>query len=230
VAAGAIAYAATASGHAAELEIAMRTGKWAAIAAVVLASTLAACSPKKEAPAAPEAPLDPGMHVATAGPDVIKGTDGIDTVTYAGAPAQIYLVFGDLGHSSGWAQGDTFENIENLIGTDHGDSLAFGDGANTVDAGAGNDIIFGQAGDDLLIGGLGADAYMYTGPGFGHDTIQEFEWGDVLNFEQYPGMTFAKLKLEAKPEGVLVTVGDDSILLGNVTLDKVDASRFNFAK
>lgn len=206
----------------------MKRTMYAAVALAALA-TLAACGKKEEAPAAASAPAGPVVQAATAGPDAFTGANG-DTVSYAGAPERIYLVFGDLANSTGWAAGDTFDGVNNVIGTKFNDVLAFGDGPNTIDGGEGNDELIGQAGDDVLIGGLGDDAYVYTGPGFGHDTIENLEIGENIDFTKYAGLKYGQLKIVPAADGVLVGVGNDSILLKGVTADQVTADRFSFAK
>lgn len=98
------------------------------------------------------------------GGDTIDGGNGIDTADYSQAGSGIYLLFGDLTHSTGEAAGDSFTDMENLIGTNFGDILGFGEGDNKVWGGAGNDQIYGQGGDDILIGGAGSD-YLDGGAG-----------------------------------------------------------------
>lgn len=198
------------------------------VAALVASAALAACGDQPSN--TPSAPAGPAVIVATAGPDAFQGDDGVDTVSYADAPEAIYLVFGDLTHSTGWAAGDTFVSIENVIGTNFSDVIGFGDGDNTIDGGPGNDVLIGGLGNDILIGGLGEDAFQFPGPGFGHDTIQGFDLGDRIDFTSYAGLTFSRLTISASATGVLVSVGDDSITITGVTPDQVTADRFAFAR
>ncbi|ESR25656.1 Alkaline phosphatase [Lutibaculum baratangense AMV1] len=72
--------------------------------------------------------------------------------------------------SGGDAEGDTLYSIENLVGSNFGDTLAGDAGANTLhglggndtlNGGAGNDTLYGGDGDDRLIGGLGNDVFVF---------------------------------------------------------------------
>lgn len=92
------------------------------------------------------------------GADYLNGGAGTDTVDYSGSGAAITVdVINDIG-IGGDAEGDTFNSIENVIGSDFDDNLRANNGPNTVDGGAGDDIISTGAGTDTLIGGAGADS------------------------------------------------------------------------
>ena len=115
------------------------------------------------------------------GNDTIDGGTGSDTASYAVASGGV-AVHLDLGTATGAAGNDTLISIENVIGSNFGDSI-FGDaGANRLDGlggddrlisgdgndllygGAGNDILKGQGGDDLFDGGAGIDRAGYYQP------------------------------------------------------------------
>ena len=130
-----------------------------------------------------------------AGSDYIDGSDGIDTVSYA------HSVLGagvNLAASSGWhgAEGDQYYNIENVIGSDHGDNLIGTDGINLLEGGAGNDVFYGMDGDDTLHGSDGNDVFygmsgndvIWGGDdhdilygNFGDDTLNGGDGDDILN-------------------------------------------------
>lgn len=99
--------------------------------------------------------------IGGAGGDYMDGGAGIDTASYAGSASgvQIWLPSGDsYGFGSGGdAAGDILQNIENLIGSNHGDRLNGSDIDNRLDGGAGDDLLNGETGNDTLIGGAGAD-------------------------------------------------------------------------
>ena len=87
-----------------------------------------------------------------AGGDTLIGGGGAsDTASYAssGEGVTVNLVAGTA--SGGDAQGDTLSGIENLIGSDHADTLT-GDG--------GDNVLDGDIGADTLTGGLGNDTYV----------------------------------------------------------------------
>ena len=79
--------------------------------------------------------------------------------------------------SGGYAAGNTFESIENLVGSDYADDLIGDDNPNTLDGSAGNDNLDGGAGDDTLNGG--ADNDTLSG-GAGNDTLNGGTGNDGL--------------------------------------------------
>ncbi|MBF7144789.1 MULTISPECIES: putative Ig domain-containing protein [Pseudomonas] len=108
------------------------------------------------------------LLVSGAGNNVLDGRDGIDTVSYATALAGVTVGLSTTAQQNTQGAGlDTLKYIENLIGSQFGDTLTGSGGANTLDGGDGNDTLNGGAGNDVLIGGGGADAL--TG-GSGADT------------------------------------------------------------
>ena len=94
------------------------------------------------------------------GADVLNGGDGIDTASYAYAVSGVTASLKSASLNSGEAAGDTYFNIENLVGSAFNDSLTGDAGANTLFGGAGNDILNGDDGNDILIGGTGADTLI----------------------------------------------------------------------
>lgn len=101
----------------------------------------------------------------------MDGGDGIDTVYYndprnGDIGVKVDLVSGK--GSGGAAQGDSYINIENIIGTESHDVL-IGDGRDNILHGlAGYDVLIGGDGDDTLIGGEG---FNYLIGGQGNDTF-----------------------------------------------------------
>lgn len=104
------------------------------------------------------------------GNDVLNGGVGTDTTSYAGAAqggVSVDLRFD--GRDVGGGQGrDTFDSIENLIGTSFDDRLSGDAGDNELFGGDGNDVLRGQNGTDLLDGGAGDDNLR---TGSGDDTL-----------------------------------------------------------
>ena len=85
-----------------------------------------------------------------------EGEDGgTDTVSYAESDEAVTANLAGTG-SGGHAQGDTYSNIENLIGSSKGDTLTGDNGDNMLNGGGGVDTLNGGAGDDTLDGGGGA--------------------------------------------------------------------------
>ena len=93
-----------------------------------------------------------------------------DTVSYARSDAGVTVDLNSGGAQSttdnGHASGDTLANIENVIGSNHGDTLT---------AGTTGSIITGGRGDDALTA-AGADTFVFA-PGDGDDEITGFTAG-----------------------------------------------------
>lgn len=122
------------------------------------------------------------------GVDVFRGGAGSDTVDYSKeSPFQLLVNLETNVASGGTASGDTFDSIENLIGSDDridrfigtgaanhfigqggGDYFNGRDGDDTLDGGNDGDIIYGEGGNDVIIGGAGQD---YLDGGDGSDTV-----------------------------------------------------------
>jgi Ca2+-binding RTX toxin-like protein len=104
-----------------------------------------------------------------AGDDVIFAHDGVnsivgglgnDTVSYELSDSAVYTSL-EKGGINGIATGDTYDGIENLIGSKYDDVLE-GDGVdNTIFGKDGNDILTGKDGSDTLDGGAGIDIASY---------------------------------------------------------------------
>jgi len=92
------------------------------------------------------------------GADILRGGAGTDTVSYAHANAAVLVDIDNnssrAGSMTGDAEGDTFYEIENIIGSAFNDSL-YGDNY--------DNILIGGAGNDLLDGGAGFDTASYAG-------------------------------------------------------------------
>lgn len=122
------------------------------------------------------------------GVDVFMGGEGSDTVDFRQeSPFQLLVNLETNVASGGTASGDTFHDIENLIGSDDridrfigtgaanhfqgqggGDYFSGRDGDDILDGGRDGDILYGEAGDDVMIGGAGQD---YIDGGEGSDTV-----------------------------------------------------------
>jgi Ca2+-binding RTX toxin-like protein len=93
------------------------------------------------------------------GGDTYIGGTGIDTVSYARADDNTGVIANlltGLGNA-GFANSDTYNTVENLIGTNWDDELIGDNNANTLTGGLGNDILRGNGGADNISGGDGND-------------------------------------------------------------------------
>ncbi|HEX4892476.1 MAG TPA: hypothetical protein VFV47_04255 [Hyphomicrobiaceae bacterium] len=110
--------------------------------------------------------LDGGL-----GADRLEGGTGCDTADYSRAAEGVHADLGS-GGVSGEAAGDTYLEVENLLGSAYADIL-IGDGQdNEITGGAGNDLLRGGFGDDTLRGQAGADS---IDGGDGHDTATYYD-------------------------------------------------------
>ena len=93
----------------------------------------------------------------SAGIDTIDGGSGSDTVDYSGnnssftVDLQANTVFG------GDTDGDVISNLENVRGTNFGDTITLSERSGTVWAGSGADTLRGGANDDVIYAGAGND-------------------------------------------------------------------------
>jgi Ca2+-binding RTX toxin-like protein len=110
-----------------------------------------------------------------AGADKLLGGAGDDTVSYAGS-SSVTVQLGYQGFG-GDAEGDTYNGVENVVGSSFNDTLIGDAGNNTLNGGGGDDQIMGGAGRDVLIGGAGKDTLTGDTSGvYENDTfvIQKF--------------------------------------------------------
>ena len=101
------------------------------------------------------------MLIGGRGGDALHGGEGSDTASYASATAAVRASLSTPSGNTEDALGDTYVSIENLIGSDFGDSLEGNSGANLLDGGKGNDTLTGHGGGDTYHGGTGSDTVDY---------------------------------------------------------------------
>ena len=125
-----------------------------------------------------------------AGDDTLEGGPGADTldggangsagdtITYARSAAAVRVNLGKAAAEGGEAEGDVFENVENIIGSAGADWLRGDANDNTLSGGAGDDtLIGGGGGNDALNGGAGDDT---LNGGAGDDTLNGGAGADLL--------------------------------------------------
>ncbi len=111
-----------------------------------------------------------------AGGDSLNGGNGVNTASYAHAPAGVTASLQSPGTNTGHGQGDSYTNIQNLEGSVFGDRLT-GDG--------GSNRLTGGFGKDRLNGGAGPDTFAYRIPkesrrGKKRDVISQFDAGTTV--------------------------------------------------
>ena len=162
--------------------------------------------------------LDGGLLHWQTGED--QDVEGIDTASYEGSDEGVQVSLTTGTGAGGHAEGDTLVNIENLIGSSHGDRLLGDDNANTLEGGRGDDKLNGGIGDDTLIGGADADEFVFGSFFFdsqSHATVEDFQIGvDTLNLND--GFDRIDEVFENMSQ-----VGDDTVITyGNATITLKD--------
>ncbi len=91
------------------------------------------------------------------GADHHNGGGGSDWVSYADASNSVSAALDDAGSNSGEAAGDSYWDIENIMGSTHNDTLQGSTASNRIEGNDGNDGLYGHSGDDTITSGAGAD-------------------------------------------------------------------------
>lgn len=115
------------------------------------------------------------------GADRLDGGAGIDTVSYEDSRGslRVDLMFSHI--NTNVAAGDTYESIENLIGSQGFDNLRGTLGDNLIVGGRNVDYIFGRRGNDTLEGGIGDDVLF---GGVGQDVLIGGEHRDRAQYSE----------------------------------------------
>jgi Ca2+-binding RTX toxin-like protein len=93
------------------------------------------------------------------GRDYLHGGSGSDWLDYSSVDSFVYVDLHNKRTTGG--DSDTFYAIENVIATDHDDTVRGDLRDNVIEAGAGDDFIRGAKGDDQLSGGEGEDTFYW---------------------------------------------------------------------
>src|SRR5262249_29880268 len=110
------------------------------------------------------------------GDDVLDGSGGSDTASYAEASAGVTVDLAVSGPQNTGEGSDTLINIENLTGSAFGDTLKGTSGDNTFVGGAGDDTFSGRGGNDRFDGGDGSDTVSYAGVATGVQVDLNLGW------------------------------------------------------
>ncbi len=141
------------------------------------------------------------------GNDFIDGRGGVDTIDLSAWDVGLFAIAGqanvtlrDIGdgiatrsqfvgfQSGGFrvTETDTLRGIENVIGTNIGDTITGNGAANVITGRGGNDTMDGGAGNDTFVLTAKADSLPFSGANFAGDLIRGFEdsasANDVIDF------------------------------------------------
>ncbi len=171
-----------------------------------------------------------------AGADSHNGGANIDTVDYRLATSAVSLSLIN-GGSAGDALGDTYVNVERVLGSDFNDTIFGSTGNDNLHGYAGDDFMWGgSSGNDVLFGETGNDTFYYsTVTGDGFDTLADFVTGagsdDVINLYQsdVDFDTFAEVMAVATQVGTSVVFsfgGSNKIRVLNTMIADFHADDF----
>ena len=96
------------------------------------------------------------------GNDYIDGGDGVDTVAYRLSTSGVTVDLSNNEALDGFGGEDEIYFVENILGSDHSDTLTGDGNANDIQGGLQNDILSGRGGVDELDGGAGTDTADYS--------------------------------------------------------------------
>ena len=127
--------------------------------------------------------------------------------------------------NTGDAASDTYNTIENLLGSAFNDTLRGDANANKIEGGAGNDTLTGNAGNDTFV----------FHAGYGQDTISDFAAGaavaDVIQVDTSLFANFADIQSHAAQVGsntVITYDAANTITLTGVSVSSLNANDFLF--
>ncbi|MGE0658933.1 MAG: hypothetical protein AB7F36_02725 [Reyranellaceae bacterium] len=178
---------------------------------------------------------DDTLQGGTAGDSLYGGT-GTDVVSYADSSRGVTVGLTGVVGIGGSAQGDVlWTDVENLTGSDHGDSLYGNTSANVILGLGGDDTIEGRGGADSLDGGAGTNLLSYntsnaavvvnlgTGSAIGgHAT------GDVFaNFRNLEGSAFDDILTGDAQANTLSGLSGDDTLAGGAGIDVLFGNQGN---
>jgi serralysin len=171
--------------------------------------------------------------IGRGGADAFNGGTGTDAVSYSTASAGVKVDFIVAGNNAGDALGDTFVLVENITGSQLGDTLAGDSNANTISGLNGNDTLRGRGGADVLIGGGAADTFLIQ-PGTQSDTVNDLVSGvDTIRLLSFAGIgNIGQLKAVGADNGANSSYnlggGDTLFIIGHHVAD-LQAGDFLFS-
>ena len=119
--------------------------------------------------------LEGGLGADTLDGGTVAANDANNTVSYArsledngGGIKGVKVHLADASQNDGiYAKGDTYQNIQHVVGTSYQDELLGDNQNNRLSGGLGDDTLTGAGGGDTLDGGAGVDTVSYANLGVG---------------------------------------------------------------
>jgi Ca2+-binding RTX toxin-like protein len=108
------------------------------------------------------------LLLGSLGADTIDGGSGVNTLSYQGSGGGVTVSLTTGVGQGGMAAGDVIRNIQNVIGSHHGDRITGSSDHNRLSGAGGRDFLYGEGGNDVLDGGTNNDV---LGGGTGNDTL-----------------------------------------------------------
>ena len=127
----------------------------------------------------------PSPFIATSAPEIFRSISVdvlnqiANTVSYVNSNAAININLAINSASGGYAEGDSLNDIVNIVGSNFNDILLGSSSDNTLTGGDGDDVLTAGAGSDILIGGNGSDKFVITTE-ITKATIQDFNVNDDI--------------------------------------------------
>ncbi|MEP3890878.1 MAG: cadherin-like domain-containing protein [Hellea sp.] len=167
------------------------------------------------------------------GGDTVDGGADFDTVSYLASSSGVIVNLA-TGGTGGDAAGDSYTNIERILGTSFDDSITGSDGDDVLLGNGGSDFLTGGQGNDSLIGGAGTDSFGYNTDTDGADVISDFFGGEtIFILGGNPAFdSFAELQAVASDAGGNVIFdfgGGNSLTIVGRNIADISASDFDFS-
>jgi Ca2+-binding RTX toxin-like protein len=168
------------------------------------------------------------MLVGGAGADYLDGGVGDDTVSYADETDDITVALWAIG-KGGSAEGDTYKNIENIIGGKGNDHLSSNSNNSVIEGGMGADVLIGQSGFENTVSYSTSTSGVTVrlrndgryGRGYGGDAE-----GDLLDgFYNLVGSEYNDVLTLSDWYGTVKGLGGDDILQGGKSTDVLDGGK-----
>ena len=151
---------------------------------------------------------------------MMDGGAGIDTLSYQHSSAGVWASLDTGVAANGDAQGDTFANFENLVGSGlrRHSGRQFRD--RRISGGAGNDPLVG---DGFFPNAMSSDTFVFDAVGFGKDIVGDLRRGqDHLQIDHTIFASFAVVQshmTQAGADTVITFDANNSITLSNVQME-----------